>query len=137
MLGCAGVTDAVVIAREDNRLVAYLCGEPANAEHLRSALLEHLPEYMVPSAFVHLDALPLTANGKLDRRALPAPARIPWPAKPTKRPRATPKSPLPRYGKVYCTWTRSAAMTASLNSAGIRCSPCNCCHGCGASWAHG
>ncbi|WP_207291188.1 non-ribosomal peptide synthetase [Pseudomonas sp. FW300-N2C3] len=73
LLGCAGVTDAVVIAREDNRLVAYLCGEPANAEQLRSTLLKHLPEYMVPSAFVHLDALPLTANGKLDRRALPAP----------------------------------------------------------------
>ncbi|WVV46955.1 hypothetical protein THH46_17380 [Pseudomonas sp. NA13] len=77
MLGCAGVTDAVVIAREDNRLVAYLCGEPIPAEQLRSALLKHLPEYMVPSAFVHLDALPLTPNGKLDRRALPAPARTP------------------------------------------------------------
>ncbi|MFC6337395.1 condensation domain-containing protein, partial [Pseudomonas karstica] len=55
------------------RLVAYLCGEPTSAEQLRSELLKHLPEYMVPSAFVHLDALPLTANGKLDRRALPAP----------------------------------------------------------------
>ncbi|SDU54479.1 non-ribosomal peptide synthetase [Pseudomonas mediterranea] len=73
LLGCAGITDAVVIARDDNRLVAYLCGEPASAEQLRSALLKHLPEYMVPSAFVHLDALPLTANGKLDRRALPEP----------------------------------------------------------------
>ncbi|WP_248764351.1 MULTISPECIES: non-ribosomal peptide synthetase [unclassified Pseudomonas] len=73
LLSCAGVTEAVVIAREDQRLVAYLCGEPASAEQLRSELLKHLPEYMVPSAFVHLDALPLTANGKLDRRALPAP----------------------------------------------------------------
>ncbi|MGA8137182.1 MAG: amino acid adenylation domain-containing protein [Pseudomonas gingeri] len=73
LLNCAGVTEAVVIAREDQRLVAYLCGEPASAEQLRSELLKHLPEYMVPSAFVHLDALPLTANGKLDRRALPAP----------------------------------------------------------------
>ncbi|WHS62761.1 non-ribosomal peptide synthetase [Pseudomonas sp. G2-4] len=75
LLGCVGITDAVVIAREDNRLVAYLCGEPAPAEQLRSALLKHLPEYMVPNAFVHLDALPLTANGKLDRRALPAPGQ--------------------------------------------------------------
>ncbi|XVN15463.1 amino acid adenylation domain-containing protein [Pseudomonas corrugata] len=73
LLSCAGVTEAVVIARDDNRLVAYLCGEPTSAEHLRSTLLKHLPEYMVPSAFVHLDALPLTANGKLDRRALPEP----------------------------------------------------------------
>ncbi|WP_445942453.1 AMP-binding enzyme, partial [Pseudomonas sp. ZS001] len=64
LLGCAGVTDAVVIAREDHRLVAYLCGEPASADVLRSTLLKHLPEYMVPTAFVHLDALPLTANGK-------------------------------------------------------------------------
>uniref|UniRef100_UPI00055F11C5 condensation domain-containing protein n=1 Tax=Pseudomonas asplenii TaxID=53407 RepID=UPI00055F11C5 len=57
------------------RLVAYVCGEPVPAEHLRSALLGGLPEYMVPSAFVHLDKLPLTANGKLDRRALPAPGQ--------------------------------------------------------------
>ncbi len=77
---CPGVREVVVIAREDHpgqseskRLVAYVCGEPIPAEQLRSTLLKHLPEYMVPSAFVHLDALSLTANGKLDRRALPAP----------------------------------------------------------------
>ncbi|WP_207268115.1 non-ribosomal peptide synthetase [Pseudomonas sp. FW305-28] len=77
-----GIREAVVIAREDSpgdsdskRLVAYVCGDPVPAEQLRSALLSGLPEYMVPSAFVHLDALPLTANGKLDRRALPAPGQ--------------------------------------------------------------
>ncbi|MGN7938217.1 AMP-binding enzyme, partial [Pseudomonas sp. 22447] len=80
LLACPGIREAVVIAREDSqgdtdnkRLVAYVCGEPVPVEQLRSALLDSLPEYMVPSAFVHLDALPLTANGKLDRRALPAP----------------------------------------------------------------
>nr|UXB95008.1 non ribosomal peptide synthetase [Pseudomonas syringae] len=77
---CAGVREVAVVARADDptqpdskRLVAYLCGEPAPAEQLRKELLKHLPEYMVPSAFVHMGSLPLTANGKLDRKALPAP----------------------------------------------------------------
>ncbi|WP_240326468.1 AMP-binding enzyme, partial [Pseudomonas syringae] len=82
LLACAGVREAVVIAREDNpgesasrRLVAYVCGEPTSAEELRARLLDRLPEYMVPSAFVQMDTLPLTTNGKLDRRALPAPGQ--------------------------------------------------------------
>ncbi|HLD68435.1 MAG TPA: amino acid adenylation domain-containing protein, partial [Pseudomonas sp.] len=79
LAACPGVREAVVIAREDDeasgkRLVAYLCGKPASAEQLRAELLKRLPDYMVPSAFVQLDALPLTPNGKLDRRALPAPS---------------------------------------------------------------
>ncbi|HEY7510304.1 MAG TPA: amino acid adenylation domain-containing protein, partial [Vicinamibacteria bacterium] len=70
------VKDAVVVAREDRpgdqRLVAYVVGAAA-PERLRGDLLERLPEYMVPSAFVSLPALPLSPNGKVDRRALPAP----------------------------------------------------------------
>ncbi|HEX5715639.1 MAG TPA: amino acid adenylation domain-containing protein, partial [Thermoanaerobaculia bacterium] len=75
------VRSTVALAREDEpgrrRLVAYyiLSGEePAPAaEEMRRFAAERLPEYMVPSAFVALDAFPVTANGKLDRRALPAP----------------------------------------------------------------
>ena len=60
----------------DSQLVAYVTakdGAPPAARELRSFLRETLPDYMIPAAFVALDALPLTANGKIDRRRLPAP----------------------------------------------------------------
>ncbi|MEX5542834.1 amino acid adenylation domain-containing protein, partial [Pseudomonas poae] len=64
--------DAVVVAR-DERLVAYYTGAPAEIDSLRAHLLQHLPDFMVPALFMHLDALPLSPNGKLDRKALPEP----------------------------------------------------------------
>lgn len=70
------VAAAVVTAREhagDTRLVAYLTGAPPPAAELVAFLREHLPEYMLPSAFVALPAFPLTPNGKIDRAALPEP----------------------------------------------------------------
>jgi aryl carrier-like protein len=74
------VREAVATVREENgdrRLVAYVvpsaqAPSPSTAE-LRAFLRRTLPEYMVPWAFVTLDAMPVTANGKLDRAALPAP----------------------------------------------------------------
>ncbi|HEX2095281.1 MAG TPA: amino acid adenylation domain-containing protein, partial [Longimicrobiaceae bacterium] len=78
LLEHGGVRAAAVVAREDEtgerRLVAYYVGAGAvEAETLRSHLLERLPEYMVPAAYVRLEALPLMPNGKVDRQALPAP----------------------------------------------------------------
>ncbi|HEX4965433.1 MAG TPA: amino acid adenylation domain-containing protein [Thermoanaerobaculia bacterium] len=74
------VREAVVLAREgggpgEKRLASYVVAEPESgldAAGLRAYLRERLPEYMVPSGCLFLDALPLTANGKVDRRALPA-----------------------------------------------------------------
>ena len=77
------IQQTVVTAQEDNpgdkRLVAYIVPHPEEAltpDELRRFLKQKLPDYMVPSAFVFLNALPLTPNGKIDQRALPAPDRL-------------------------------------------------------------
>ncbi len=76
------VQDAVVVVRggedEEKRLVAYVVAEAwqASVSELRAHLLERLPEYMVPWSFEYLERLPLNANGKVDRDALPEPASV-------------------------------------------------------------
>ncbi|HAM51733.1 MAG TPA: non-ribosomal peptide synthetase [Nitrospiraceae bacterium] len=80
--GHAAVKDVVVVAREDGlgekRLVAYIVAseEPELTDELRRLLKKRLPEYMVPSAFMVMEALPLTLNGKVDRKALPDPGHL-------------------------------------------------------------
>lgn len=70
------VTHALVIMHGtgDNRqLIAYMAGEERPVAEIKSLLADTLPEYMIPAGYIWLDAFPLTANGKVDRRALPAP----------------------------------------------------------------
>jgi amino acid adenylation domain-containing protein len=94
LLACANVRAAVVTMRHDPSLGDYLVAytvphvlpAPAPAQ-LRAALLASLPDYMVPAAWVTLESLPVSANGKLDRQALPAPQAAP-PSKAAARPRA-------------------------------------------------
>ena len=82
LLTAENVKEAVVIGQEEPNsekyLVAYVVPErqpPPNITSLRRVLQNRLPDYMLPSAFVFLDKLPLTSNGKIDRRALPVPER--------------------------------------------------------------
>ena len=81
LLAQPGVAQAAVVVREDGagrQLAAYVvaaAGAGIDPAALRRGLGERLPEYMVPSSFTVLDALPLTGSGKVDRRALPAPER--------------------------------------------------------------
>ncbi len=77
-----GVRESIVLVLgengEEKRIVAYVVAdhEKANAGELREELKQRLPEYMIPSAIVMLVEMPLTRNGKVDRRALPAPAEV-------------------------------------------------------------
>jgi amino acid adenylation domain-containing protein/non-ribosomal peptide synthase protein (TIGR01720 family) len=79
--GFAGVREVVVVALptgDEKRLAAYVAGALPNGwlEALRAHLEARLPAYMIPAAFVLLEKLPLTAHGKVDRKALPAPGRL-------------------------------------------------------------
>ncbi|MFD0279911.1 condensation domain-containing protein, partial [Kitasatospora sp. NPDC127111] len=92
------ITQAAVLVRDDQpgnpRLIAYVVTDTTvEADDLRETVRRRLPEYMVPSAFVTLDRLPLTANGKLDRAALPVPDPAAGAAAPGRAPR-TPRERL-------------------------------------------
>ena len=126
LAGLDGVGQAVVIAREDRpgdkRLVGYVTGTADPAE-IRAALAERLPAYMVPAAVVVIDALPLTVNGKLDTRALPAPEYtgmvIGIAPRPARSRRSWPASTPRCWG-----WSGSGSTTRFSSWAGIRCRRC-------------
>jgi arthrofactin-type cyclic lipopeptide synthetase A len=69
------VREAVVQFRDGQLLAWFIPRDAVAIEALRSHLQTSLPDYMLPAAYIHLDSLPLTANGKLDRKALPAPSQ--------------------------------------------------------------
>ncbi|MEV0703323.1 amino acid adenylation domain-containing protein, partial [Saccharopolyspora sp. NPDC050389] len=77
LAGCPGVGQAAVVVREDvpgdRRLVGYVVGSGVEGSRVREFVRGWLPEFMVPAVVVVLDELPVTVNGKLDRRALPVP----------------------------------------------------------------
>ncbi|MEK4043597.1 amino acid adenylation domain-containing protein [Paenibacillus sp. FSL H8-0048] len=85
LLLCSAVTEAAVVAGEDPEGSKYLCAYvvcagPSAVPEIRDFLNEHLPGYMIPSVIVPLAKLPLTRNGKIDRKQLPAPASLEEPA---------------------------------------------------------
>jgi len=97
LLQLHSVTEAVVEMRQQGQirkhLVAYIvpgAGSSPSDQELRGYLAQRLPEYMIPAAYVFLDELPLTANGKLDRRALPSPELAPYGALYAYEPPVTP-----------------------------------------------
>ncbi|MBV9774521.1 MAG: amino acid adenylation domain-containing protein, partial [Gemmatimonadetes bacterium] len=69
------VSEAVVVLRDDALVGYFTAREPVGTDRLKAHLRGHVPEYMVPSFLVALDAFPLTSTGKVDRNALPAPER--------------------------------------------------------------
>ena len=125
------IDEVVVVAREDERgdkrVIAYLVaatGAPLALAELRSFVARTLPDYMVPSAFVVLDALPLTPNGKLDRKALPAPGNESEDAYAPRTPAVRSKRRWPRCGQTCWDSSESVAATTSFSAAVTRCSRC-------------
>ena len=136
ILALPDVSAVVVVAGgadDRKRLVAYVVARERpgpSVSALRARLTESLPDYMVPSTFVLLDALPLTIGGKVDRAALPKPGARARHSPRRMSPRATESSASwPGSGPTSWSWTRSASRTTSSRSAGTPSGPPRWCRG--------
>ncbi len=120
----SAIREAVVMVR-DERLVAWYTVragiDAPSLETLRAHVLERLPEYMVPGAFVRLDALPLTPNDKIDRKALPEPGADAVINRPYVAPEGEVETTLARIWARCSASNRSVVTTTSSNWAGTRC----------------
>ncbi len=81
LMSIAGIQQAIVVVRNQDTASASLCAyytspEALNDKEIHAQLAQWLPEYMIPAQFIYLDAIPLTTNGKVDKRALPQPDTI-------------------------------------------------------------
>ncbi len=126
-----GVKEAVVVAREQGhggkRLVGYVAGREGatpEAEALRAWVAEALPAYMVPAPILVLSRLPLSPNGKVDRRALPAPDAATPAHRPTSRRVRRLRESSRKSGRRCCTTSGSASKTTSSSWVVTRSSRC-------------
>ncbi len=114
------VEQVAVVAREET-LVAYIvAASEVDPAAMREFAAGRLPDYMVPSAVVVLDALPLASNGKLDRKACPHPTTTRSPARAASRSLSRKRS-FARCSPRCSAWTLSGSRTTSSCSAGTRC----------------
>lgn len=123
VLQIAGIQEAFVIFdrstdAEHARLICYFVGT-CSVEALRAELKSRLPDYMIPTDWMQLDELPITPNGKVDRKALPSPVRLT--ASDFEAPAQVLKRTSRRSGRLYSRLIGLAAQTTSSIWADIRC----------------
>lgn len=115
------IQECIVLAVDqgagDKLLCAYVVGlREISSRELREHTAKDLPAYMIPSVFIQLDELPLTGNGKIDRRALPMPDVTAANAVSYTAPRNETEQNWRIFGLRCCKWSGSASMTSSLRS---------------------
>ncbi|MFD0394711.1 AMP-binding protein [Streptomyces nogalater] len=116
-LTATGLVRQAVVAVRGGQPVGYVVAEAADPAALRAALAPTLPDYMIPAAFVALERVPLTANGKVDRKALPDPGAAAFARAAHVAPAPPWSGGWPRPGSTRCRWTGWGWRTPSSTSA--------------------